>query len=216
MILVASSRGDVTATKMNNDGIEFFQQSSSLLAKIFLNSYLESRDIECTISSAQATILMHGSFLWTNTITPSGLAASVITTKDIIGNDTLYKGIVLDYSIKHEINKELLGKLTKTQVVYPTHIEATIQRLDALIALYKLFFGDGSWIHKGLDEFVLECKRNKLLLKRKLCLDELFIPKLLYSVNDRVNQWLSQCCREDLVENTSLALVSFVDIISKL
>ena len=46
---------------------------------------------------------MHGSFLWSNSTTPSGLTASVIKTKETISNDTLYEGIGLDYSIKHEI-----------------------------------------------------------------------------------------------------------------
>ena len=216
MILVASSKGDVVGTDVSEEGREFFKQSSSLLAQIFLNSYLEARDIECTITSAQATILLHGSFLWSNAVTPSGLSASIISTKDIMGNDTLYEGIVLDYSTKYEINEESLSKLTKTQVIYPVDIESTIHRLDALAALCELFFGDGSWIHKGLDELVYLCKQNKTLLKKKLALDDMFIPKLLYSVDDRVNQWLSQCCREDTVENTTLELVSFSNIIYKL
>ena len=44
----------------------------------------------------------------------------------------------------------------------------------------------------------------------------MFIPKLLYSVDDRVNQWLTQCCREESIQSTSLDLVSFSDIITKL
>ncbi len=157
---------------------------------------------------------MHGSFLWSNDITPSALSSSIITTKDIMNNDTLYERIVLDYAIKHEISDDSLKKLTKTQVIYPTDIEATIQRLDALTALCELFFGNGSRLHHGLDEFVFDCKRNRSLLKRKLYLDEMFIPKLLYSVDDRVNQWLTQCCREESIQSTSLDLVSFSDIIT--
>ena len=50
MMLVASSHGNVSCTNLNPDGIEFFSQSSSLHAEIFLNSYLEAHDIDCTIS----------------------------------------------------------------------------------------------------------------------------------------------------------------------
>ena len=61
MILVKTSKGDVVGSDVNNEGVEIFNQPSSLLAQIIFKSYLESRDIECTISLAQAT--MHGSFL---------------------------------------------------------------------------------------------------------------------------------------------------------
>ena len=216
MILVASSVGNVTAQELNEDGKEFFNQSSTLNAQIYLNSYLEAREIECTISSALATVLMHGSLTWSNEITPSGLAASVISSRDIINNDTLYEGIVLDYSIRHEISSESLKKLTKTQVLYPTDIESMIYRLDALTALCELFFGESSLIYKGLDEFVDECKKNKLLLRRRHSLDDMFIPKILYSVDDRVNQWLTQCAVEQAVNTTCLELVGFSNIITKI
>ena len=39
MILVASYKGDVIGSELNEEGTEFFKQSSSLLAQIFLNSY---------------------------------------------------------------------------------------------------------------------------------------------------------------------------------
>ena len=215
-MLIASSKGDVISTDLNEEALDFFSQSSSLLAQIFLNSFLEARDIDCTILTALATILMHGSMLWSNAVTPSGLSASVISTKDILNNDSIYEGIVLDYSIKHEITDDSLHKLTKTKIIYPTDIETTIQRLDALAALSELFFGETSYLSKGLDELVYECKRNKTLLKRKLCLDEMFVPKLLYAVDDRVNQCLSQCCQEEFVRATTLELVSFSDLIIKL
>ena len=216
MMLIASSRGDVVNTNLNDEALDFFSQSSSLLAQIFLNSYLEAKDIVCSISTALTTILMHGSFLWSNAVNPSGLSASVISTKDVINNDSLYDGIVLDYTIKHEITDGSLHKLMKTKIIYPTKIESTINRIDALAALSKLFFGESSHLARGLDQLVFECKRNKTLLKRKLALDEMFIPKILYAVDDRVNQWLSQCCREQSVSETSLGLVNFTNIIEKL
>lgn len=213
MLLVASSLGNVVAQDINEEGKEFFSQTSTLNAQIFLNSYLEAREVECTISSALATVLMHGSFTWSNEVTPSGLSASVISSRDIINNDTLYEGIVLDFSIKHEISNESLKKLTKTQVLYPTDIESMIQRLDALAALSELFFGDKSLIYRGLDEFIYECKKNKMLLRRRYSLDDMFIPKFLYSVDDRVNQWLTQCGIEDNVSATSLDLVEFKPVL---
>ena len=182
MILVVSSRRDVVSSDINENGLEFFKQSTSLLAQIYLNSYLESKDIECSVSLALVIILMHGSFLWSNAVTPSGLSASVITTKDIIANNSLHNGIVLDYSMKHKITDESLTKLTKltkTQVIYPTDIEATIQRIDALMALSELFFGENSYLVKGLDQFVFNYTRNKIL--------NFFTLLMMESINGCVN-----------------------------
>ena len=114
MMLVASSVGNVTSTNLNSEGLEFFNQSNSLHAQIFLNSYLKAKDIDCSISLALATILMHRSLTWSNAVMPSGLVASFISSKDIPINDSLYQGIILDYSIKYEILDESLSKLTKT------------------------------------------------------------------------------------------------------
>ena len=216
MLLVASSVGNVVAQEIKTEGREFFNQSSTLNAQIYLNSFLEAWEIECTISSALATVLMHGSLTWSNEITPSGLASSVISSRDIINIDTLYKGIVLDYSIKHEISNKSLKKLTKTQVLYPTDIESMIHWLDALAALCKLFFEEVSLIYKALDEFIYKCEKNRMLLRRQYSLDDVFIPKLLYSVDDRINQWLTQCGVENTVNKTCLELVHFSNIITKI
>ena len=93
---------------------------------------------------------------------------------------TSQRDIVLDYSIKHEISEELLSKLTKTQVLYPSDIESMIYWLDALSTLADFFFGDTSLLYKGLDDLIFSYRKNKTLLRRKFCLDEMFIPKLLY------------------------------------
>ena len=77
MVLVVSSIGNVKCTNLNVDGLEFFSQSSSL-NKNFFNSYLEARDIDCTIPSALDTILIQGSFPKTNVLMPLWLSVSVI------------------------------------------------------------------------------------------------------------------------------------------
>ena len=57
---------------------------------------------------------MYGSFLCANSLTPSGFAASVITSEDIMRMDTLYEGMILDYSTKFEMSSSAIEKLTKT------------------------------------------------------------------------------------------------------
>ena len=212
MLLIASSQGEVVPGELGKPAMEFFQQSSVLNAQIFLNSFLESERIECAVSSALTTALMHGSFLWASSLTPSGLASSVISSLDIIRTDTLHEGIVLDYSTRHEMTSNSLEKLTKTQILFPTDVDASIERLRALEALVRLFLGKISIAQQGLKRLVNLCLDNKQLLKTKNYLDEMFIPKLHFSVDDRLNQWLRQCCRAEDVLETNTNLVDFPSI----
>ena len=212
MILIASSQGEASPIEASEETLEFFKQSSVLNAQIFLNSYFESEKIECSVSTALTTSLMHGSFLWTNSLTPSGLASSVITSSDIIRADTLHEGIVLDYSTKYEMNSSSLAKLTKTQILFPVDVESTIERLKAFHALVKLFLGKLSYPQQGLRRLVNLCSDNRRLLRTRQYLDDMFIPKFLFSVDDRLNQWLHQCCTADSIMDTNLELTNFSSI----
>ena len=212
MLLIASSQGEVIPSTLRDEAMSFFTQSSVLNSQIYLNSILEAEQIECSVSPALTTSLMHGSFLWSNSLSPSGLASSVISSSDIMKNDTLHDGIILDYSTKHEISSSSLEKLTKTKILFPVDIESSIERLRALETLVRLFLGRISPAQQGLQRLVNLCTDNNRLLKTKLFLDEMFIAKFHYTIDDRLNQWLSQCCRADEVSETNLHLVDFASI----
>ena len=146
MILVASSVNEATVTEINSQAAEFLNATSTLNASIILNSVLEAARIDCTVSNALVTSLHHGSFLWMNSVTPSGLASSVITSEDMVRTDTLYEGLVLDLSTKFEMQPAALEKLTKTQVKFPADVEGLIATLNEA--------GDGGdWVEtSGLIE----------------------------------------------------------------
>ena len=214
MLLVASSQGEALPSEPNTEALDFFSQANVLNAQIYINSMFDSMQIECAISPTLTTSLMHGSFLLASTLTPSGLAASVISSLDVIRSNTLQEGIILDYSTRHEMSSKSLEKLTRTQVLYPATIEASIERLRALHALVQLFFGKLSFPEQGLKKLVNLCSDHKRLLRTKQYLDDMFIPRLLFMVDDRLNQWLEQCCRADLVSDTNLELTHFSSIFS--
>ena len=173
MLLMASSEKGIVPLELNKEAMAFFKQSSILNAQIFLNSHLEALQIDCTVSPGLTTALLNGSFLWSNSLTPSGLSSSVIVSSDIIRFDTLHEGIVLDYSTKHEMTSHSLEKLTKTQVLFPTSIEASIERFRAIHALIELFFSKGSLPQQGVKKFTNLCIDNKNLLRTKFYLDEM-------------------------------------------
>ena len=104
MLLIASSKGEAVPSKLGDEALSFFSQSSTLNAQIFINSYLENLKIEVSVSAAVTTSLQHGSFVWYNSLTPSGFASSVLTSMEIMRPDLLHEGIVLDYSTKHEMS----------------------------------------------------------------------------------------------------------------
>ena len=140
MIHVASSRGNVVPTTLNDEASLFFKSMNFSKAQQFLEHYLEAKGIECAIPTAVANLWLQGCFLWLNPLTPSGFASSVISSKDIIFNDLLRERIMLDFSMKHKITKSSLTKLTKTQVMYPSSIELMVERVEAITALANLFF----------------------------------------------------------------------------
>ncbi len=209
MLQVASSIGEVTVMEINNEALEFFKSASVLNASITLNSLLESSKIECSISSAMTTALLHGGFLWSNALTPSGLACSIITSEDLFRTDTLHEGMVLDISTKFAMSSSSLEKLTKSQVLYPVDIEGTIERLRALLALVSFFFSERSYPSQGLTNLVHKCMDNKSVLRTQSYLDQEFIAKFLCAVDDRLYQWLRQCCNAKLVEDTNLQLIDY-------
>ena len=209
MILVASSMTETTLAEANPKAMDFFKSSSILNANIMLNSILEEDQIDCSISSAVTTSLYHGCFLWVNAVTPSGLASCVITSEDFMRTDTLYEGMVLDYSTKFEMKDASLEKLTKTQVKLPDDMEGAVERLRALTALCKLFFGNRSIPAQGLSTLILRCNENKRMLRANQYLDPEFIAKFLCAIDNRLYQWLQQCSVAKSVEDTSLSLLNF-------
>ena len=176
----------------------------------------EADRIEVSVSSAVVTSLMHGSILWKDTMTPSGLASTVLSSLDIVCANTLHKGIVLDYSTKYEMSAVSLEKLTKTQVVLPKDITGMLDRVNALYCLIVLFFGKLSHPEQGLKKFINRCESNRQLLRTNLFMDYKFIARVLYSIDNRLFIWLSECKNAKSVTDTNLDLISFGNIISEL
>lgn len=212
MFLIASSIGRTTETDINNEAKKFFNQSSNLNAQIFLNSLLPKEGIDVTVSAAVTSALLHGSILWKDELTPSGLAVSVLTSQDVIRPNMLEGGIVLDFSTRHKMSEFSIEKLTKTQVIYPKDINDMIERFKGLHILAKLFFGERSYLERGLDSFILKCDKHKQFLRIKLHLDKLFIAKLMYAIDKSIFFWLKECLRASNVDQTDLELTCLSDI----
>ena len=214
MMLVASSQGTVVPNEINDEANIFLSSPDRVQAQLFLNAKLESESIECNVSSALTTLFTYGNLLWTSPITPAGLSCMVISSRDIFRNETLYEGMVLELSTKHEISKQALQQLTKTKVLFPQDIEGMMERVYALVILSKLFFGDQSLLVQNLQVFSLQCQKKKLLLKTAKHLDDQFIATFLFSIDDRINKWLNECQKAKNISDTSLELINFSMMLS--
>ena len=110
MILLASSKGIIIPQELNEEAALFFEIQNFSKMQQFLESYLEARNVECVVPTAVANLWHQGCLLWANSLTPLGLSASVIATKDVLFNDLLHQGILLDFSTKYEITKNSLSR----------------------------------------------------------------------------------------------------------
>ena len=213
MILIATSTSEVTTLDYDAEAAEFFKCSTPLHAQVMLNSVLETEGIECSVSSAMATTLLYGSFLWRNALSPAGLAASVLTSEGIIRNDTLQEGMVLDFATKFDMSEISLSKLTKTQVLFPKDVEELTHRIRGIQTLASFFFKKHGFMSQGLKQVVNFCLDNRRLLKTKIFLDHEFIAKFLCSVDERIYMWLKQCSISKSVMDTDLTLINYSSLL---
>lgn len=141
-------------------------------------------------------------------MTPSGFSGAVLSSEnDVLRSDTFEEALVLNLSTKFEMSAASLTKLTKTQVVLPRSVDDTIERFKALKILAVLFFSDGSPIPLGLMHLVDWCEMNKITLSKYFYMDELFLARIIVAVDDRIFQWLRQCCKATSMMDTSLVLI---------
>ena len=140
MLQVANGVDQVVSEKLNEAAMEFFALSSAKLAHIHLNSLLETENIRVSISPALANHLWSGSFLWTNHVTPSGLAISVFTSESYLKTDIMKQALVLECSTKFNYSEEDVTKLTETMIIFPTSVEELTERLKALLVISSFLF----------------------------------------------------------------------------
>ena len=100
--------------KYNAKVVELFKCWNKINTQVMLNSHFKIEGIDCSFSSAVTATLLYGRFLWKNPLSPSSLAALVISSESIFLTDTLHEGMVLDHSTKFDISAASLSKLTKT------------------------------------------------------------------------------------------------------
>lgn len=214
MLLVAEAVSDVMGTELHSLGMEFFAQSNEKKAMIYINAYLESNQIRVSCQPAVANLLHHGSFLWTNSSTPSGFAMSVLTYETIHRQDILTEALAIDLSTRHEMTPSTVAKLTKTHITFATTAEELIEKLKAFLMLAKLFWSETSKLPQALTLVTNWFIDNRMLVETRAASDSQFYAKVTSCVDERVYLWLKSCMKAENGKGTLDDLINFQSLIS--
>ena len=216
MIMIANGSSNIVPDTLNDEAMAFFALSKAKLAHIHLNSMLEAENIRVSVSPALANHLWNGSFLWVNHVTPSGLAASVLTSESYLKNDVLQEALVLDISTRFSISDENISKLTETTIVFPVSVDDFLERQKALHLISAFFFEEDKLLPQALKILLNWCNSNRALLEARTSSDKKYLVKLTLAIDERIYLWLRSCCRATNLNDTKQQLMNFHSIVSNI
>ena len=216
MLMIANGSSNIVPDTLNVDAMAFFALSKAKLAHIHLNSMLETENIRVSVSPALANHLWNGSFLWSNHVTPSGLAASVLTPEIYLKNDVLHEAMVLDISTRFSISNEDVSKLTEITIIFPTSVDDFLERQKALHLLSVFFFQEDKILPQALQIFMNWCSSNRALLEARTSSDKKYLVKLTLAIDERIYLWLRFCCKASNLNEKNKDLMNFHSIVSNI
>ena len=81
------------------------------------------------------------------------------------------------------------------------HIPSNVNGLGIQIQLFakasRIFFGKESVLTECLNQLHLEIAWNKSSFKNKIALDEFFMAKFMFAIDQQVQRWLKSCERAE-------------------
>ena len=212
MLLVAGSVGEAIPTKLSDDGMEFFSQSSEKNALIYLNTYIEQCNLRVQVPAAIANQLHHGCFKWESMSKPSGLAASCLEFVEFERREVMQEGLVIDLATRYEMTSATIDKLSKAHVILPKTAEDLIERLKALRAIAVMIWGEAARLPQRLIQFVHWLEQNRLIVAGRVSGDGNYIARIMLAVDERINLWLRSCMQASHGMETSDYLIDFAEI----
>jgi hypothetical protein len=106
--------------------------------------------------------------------------------------------------IREEGQKKPVDKI-KASLKQSVHIPSNVNGLRIQIQLFakasRIFFGEESVLTEYLNQLHLEIARNKSSFKNEIALDEFFVVKFMFAINQRVQRWLKSCKRAENFRN---------------
>ena len=120
--------------------------------------------------------------------------------------------MVLDVSTRFEISDEYISKLTETTIMFPESCEDMIERFKGIKVLANFFFGADNVITQAYISILNWCQDNRQILEARYAMDNLLIPKLMVSTDERLHLFLKSCVRADYPNKASIQYLNFQSI----
>ena len=214
LLNMASPDHQNAAHTLPSTAYEFFKCKNTSQAIAYLEAELHSLNIFTKIPPPFAHSLLHGKFTWDSYHTPSGLAASTILPNDPQSTFTSTADIIiLDLkSQRQNIDDETISKLSKQQVIFPSHFSDVRDTFTALNGIIQIIAGHESYIYNAIDTFIAQLTSSHQRLTYQASQDKYFIAKLMVSFDDRLNQWL-QKCQYTPIQSVPAHLIDFAKIL---
>ena len=215
MMLMASSSDSQFIGEHPESFKSFFNSKTQAYADLELNKLFEEREI-FNVGFAEGTVLAlyTGHLRRSNPTAPSNCTPFAFRELQAAQMNQKSRSLVCTM-ITHKGNathsaKELKAK-AKQDVVAPTDYNEMIFQLEAFAALIDILFGEDSALNKKLLKLVRAIKSNALIYKARSVSDDRFPSKVLWSVCNRVQSFLTSCLQardrdgvdNDLIEFTS-------------
>lgn len=165
--------------------------------------------------------LYNGVFLFADSFTPSNFTVFGFYESEPNSNEDLYQHYYVCQLINLQGEKKSDDQIKaslKQEVRVPSSFDGMGQQLIYFTtAAAEIFFGDESVGVAKLRQLTRTISQNRKQFRNNIALDEWFVPKFLFAVDNRFQRWLRSC--EDAKEaryQVNDAVLDFLDIIENI
>ena len=164
--------------------------------------------------------LRHGMLLYTRMETPSNFSIFMIRVKNPTAlNEQQAKGMNLHIlELGKDNNKNIMEMIqaSKNSVKIPTNIEDLLIIIKGFGGLAAIVFGNNSSLTSNLKQLARDLHINKVLLKGRIMNDPTLIAKLMYTIDNRTQMWLSYLLRATDREDVNDHIIDFIPVMNEI
>ena len=200
-ILKMVSRAAATSSTDENESIpagfsRFINQENVGMAQYDLvHQFKEQGFHDVAFASGTTQALYIGEFLFADSSTPSNFTIFAFHEQEP-NADNRQQDHLICHLIQVEGQKKTLDEIKaslKQSVHVPTDFNGLGTQIQLFAAAASIFFGEESICTMSLKQLLIVLSRNKKSFRDQIALDNLFVAKLLFAVDKRVQRWLKMC-----------------------
>jgi hypothetical protein len=168
-----------------------------------VHQFKDLRAPDNTFASGTTKTLYISQFQWSNSRTPSNFTIFAFREQEP-HTDKRQEDYMVCHLIQEEGQKKSVDEI-KASLKQSMHIPSDVNGPGIQIQLFakasRIFFGEESILTKCLNQLHLKIARNKSSFKNEIALNEFFVAKFMFAINQRVQHWLKSCKRAENSRN---------------